>query len=54
MDYRPNLMHIKPDYVVHGDDWKKGFEKAESSDFNLKNGWKINRAKYTKQFLQRL
>ncbi len=23
-DYRPNLRKIKPDYVVHGDDWKKG------------------------------
>ncbi len=23
-DYRPNLRKIKPDYVVHGDDWKTG------------------------------
>ena len=23
-DYRPNLIKIKPDYVVHGDDWNKG------------------------------
>ena len=27
MDYRHNLIDIKPDYVVHGDDWKKGVLK---------------------------
>ena len=26
-DYRPNLKKIKPDYVVHGDDWKTGVLK---------------------------
>ncbi len=24
LDYVPNLMKIKPDYVIHGDDWKEG------------------------------
>ena len=24
LDYRPNLEKIKPDIVVHGDDWIKG------------------------------
>ncbi len=24
LDYVPNLMALKPDYVVHGDDWKTG------------------------------
>ena len=24
MDYRPNLRKIKPDFVVHGNDWKRG------------------------------
>ena len=24
LDYTPNLEKLKPDYVVHGDDWKKG------------------------------
>ncbi|MBI9066752.1 MAG: phosphoenolpyruvate mutase [Salinivirgaceae bacterium] len=24
LDYSPNLLKLKPDYVVHGDDWKKG------------------------------
>ncbi len=26
LDYRPNLQKIRPDYVVHGDDWKKGVQ----------------------------
>ena len=27
LDYIPNLEKIKPDYVVHGDDWKSGPDK---------------------------
>jgi phosphoenolpyruvate phosphomutase len=27
LDYRPNLKKFKPDYVVHGDDWKEGPQK---------------------------
>ena len=27
LDYRPNLLKYKPDYVVHGDDWKTGVQK---------------------------
>lgn len=27
LDYVPNLKKIKPDYVVHGDDWKTGVQK---------------------------
>jgi len=27
LDYVPNLRKIKPDYVVHGDDWQKGAQK---------------------------
>ena len=26
-DYSPNLNKLKPDFVVHGDDWKKGIQK---------------------------
>ncbi len=26
LDYRPNLEKIKPDIVVHGDDWKEGIQ----------------------------
>jgi phosphoenolpyruvate phosphomutase len=27
LDYIPNLERIRPDYVVHGDDWKEGVQK---------------------------
>ena len=27
LDYVPNLKKIKPDFVVHGDDWKEGIQK---------------------------
>jgi len=27
LDYTNNLRRLKPDYVVHGDDWKKGLQK---------------------------
>lgn len=26
LDYVPNLLKIKPDYVIHGDDWKTGVQ----------------------------
>lgn len=27
LDYRPNLEKLKPDFVVHGDDWKEGIQR---------------------------
>lgn len=27
LDYRPNLEKIKPQYVVHGDDWREGVQR---------------------------
>lgn len=27
LDYEPNLRLLKPDFVVHGDDWKEGIQK---------------------------
>ena len=51
LDYTKNLKSIKPDYVVHGDDWKKGFQKRIRSNVirTLKN-WsgKLIEPKYTK------
>ncbi len=32
LDYVPNLKKIKPDYVIHGDDWKKGVQKKTRKD----------------------
>jgi len=31
LDYRPNLLKIKPDFVVHGDDWKEGIQSTTRS-----------------------
>lgn len=28
LDYVPNLEALKPDFVVHGDDWRDGVQKA--------------------------
>lgn len=32
LDYRPNLRKLKPDYVVHGDDWKEGVQRKTRQD----------------------
>ena len=28
LDYTKNLLRLKPDYVVHGDDWRSGTQKS--------------------------
>lgn len=28
LDYVPNLRALKPDYVVHGDDWRTGIQRS--------------------------
>ena len=40
MDYSDNLKKLKPDFVVHGDDWKTGIQKNSRSNVIkvLKNG----------------
>ncbi len=51
LDYRPNLNLIKPDYVVHGDDWKSGIQKNTRKQVikTLKKwGGKLIEPKYTK------
>jgi phosphoenolpyruvate phosphomutase / 2-hydroxyethylphosphonate cytidylyltransferase len=32
LDYRPNLKEIRPDYVVHGDDWQAGVQSKVRQD----------------------
>lgn len=32
LDYRKNLVRLKPDIVVHGDDWKEGVQSTTRSD----------------------
>ena len=51
LDYRPNLNKIKPDYVIHGDDWKKGPQKeVRLAVIKLLNSWggKLVEVPYTK------
>ena len=51
LDYTKNLKIIKPDYVVHGNDWKKGFQKKIRANviqtLKLWSG-KLIEPKYTK------
>jgi len=50
LDYRPNLKLLKPDYVVHGDDWKTGIQKKTRLQVikTLKQwGGKLVEPKYT-------
>jgi len=40
LDYVPNLQKIKPDYVVHGDDWKTGTQqKTREKVINVLKEW---------------
>jgi len=51
LDYVPNLKKIKPDYVVHGDDWKAGVQKEVRQkviETLSKWGGKLVEPKYTK------
>lgn len=45
-DYRPNLRKLKPDFVVHGDDWRKE-AKQQVVDTISKWGGKLIELKYT-------
>ena len=44
LDYTDNLKILKPDFVIHGDDWRKGFlKKPGKSHKAIKNlEWKVN------------
>ena len=40
LDYVPNLIKIKPDYVLHGDDWKKGIQaKTRQKIVEIMSEW---------------
>lgn len=50
LDYVPNLKKLKPDFVVHGDDWKEGTQKATRQrviDALKKWNGKLVEVKYT-------
>ena len=51
LDYTPNLIKLKPDYVVHGNDWKTGVQKAiRARVIDVLKGWdgKLIEPEYTK------
>ena len=51
LDYVPNLNLIKPDFVVHGDDWKTGVQKkTRDRVIKVLKKWsgKLIEPKYTK------
>lgn len=51
LDYRDNLNLLKPDYVVHGDDWKSGKQKIiRKQVINILKKWngKLVEVRYTK------
>tara|TARA_Y100000385_G_C13093318_1_gene639953 strand:+ start:1403 stop:2707 length:1305 start_codon:yes stop_codon:yes gene_type:complete len=51
LDYTENLMEIKPDFVVHGDDWKDGIQaKTRQAVINTLKTWdgKLIEVPYTK------
>ncbi|MCK4980501.1 MAG: phosphoenolpyruvate mutase [Candidatus Delongbacteria bacterium] len=40
LDYRPNLETLKPDFVVHGDDWKDGIQsKTRQNVIDTLQNW---------------
>lgn len=50
LDYRPNLLKYKPDFVVHGDDWKEGVQaktREQVIDTLRQWGGKLVEPKYT-------
>lgn len=51
LDYVPNLRQLKPDFVVHGDDWKEGVQKETRQriiDAMAEWGGKVIDIPYTK------
>ena len=51
LDYRPNLEKIKPNFVVHGDDWKEGVQaktRQQIIDKLTEWGGKVIDVPYTK------
>ena len=52
-DHTDNLIQFKPDYVVHGDDWKSGpLRKVRSNAIKVLKKWngKLIEPKYTKKY----
>ncbi len=51
LDYRPNLVKLKPNFVIHGNDWKYGVQKKTRNQvIKILKKWngKLIEPKYTK------
>ena len=51
LDYRPNLVKLKPNFVIHGNDWKYGVQKKTRNQvIKILKKWngKLVEPKYTK------
>lgn len=51
LDYRPNLLELRPDFVVHGDDWREGPQaktRKQVIDTLASWGGKLIEVPYTK------
>ena len=51
LSYKKNLLKLKPDYVFHGDDWKRGVQKKTREEvLSCLTKWngKLIEPKYTK------
>jgi phosphoenolpyruvate phosphomutase len=51
LSYKKNLLKYKPDYVIHGDDWKSGVQnktRQEVIECLKKWGGRLIEVKYTK------
>ena len=52
LDYSKNLKKLKPDFLVHGDDWKKGVQKStRAKAIKILKTWrgKLIEPSYTKK-----
>ena len=51
LDYTKNLRNLKPDYVVHGDDWRNGVQKkVRQNVIDVLSEWggRLHEIPYTK------
>ena len=52
LDYIPNLRKYRPDFVVHGDDWREGVQRKVREDTTLAEwGGELIEVPHTRVFL---
>ena len=50
-DYSKNLNNIKPEFVIHGDDWRQGIQKTSEKSNQIVKKWngKLIEVPYTNE-----